>query len=154
MLGNSLTRVSSDKVLLVVAVSIWNVTGVNYFVPSCRQGQGNKVLFLCMVCADTVVFAVFPGSSTVLGSHQCSIPQGDHHLSSAADVRFLHEGVSVGTGHEVFFGLNPCPELAIGKFSVAVLVEGGPVFRQTLKKWLLIPHLVQVLPFAGHVFQA
>ena len=57
---------------------------------------------------------MFPGSSTVLGSHQCSTPQGVGHLSSAAYVRFVHEGVLVGTGREVLCGLAPYPELAIG----------------------------------------
>ena len=57
---------------------------------------------------------MFPGSSTVLRSHLCSIAQGGDHLPSAADVGFVHEGVLVGTGREVLCGLDPCPELAIG----------------------------------------
>ena len=57
------------------------------FVPCCRHGQYNKVFFLCVVCVD--------------------------HLSSAADVRFVHAGVLVGTGREVLCGLAPYPELAI-----------------------------------------
>ena len=45
------------------------------------------MLFLCVVYVDTV-FAGFPGSSAVLCSHQCSIPQGVDHLPCVADVCF------------------------------------------------------------------
>ena len=40
---------------------------------------------LCGQC----VFAVFPGSSNILGGHQHSIPQGFDNLTCVADVCFL-----------------------------------------------------------------
>ena len=44
MFGISLRRVSSDKVLQVVAVSIWNVTGVNLFLVA-DMGRVTKYFF-------------------------------------------------------------------------------------------------------------
>ena len=44
MFGVSLRRVSSDKVLQVAAVSIWNVTGVNLF-PIADMGSVTKYFF-------------------------------------------------------------------------------------------------------------
>ena len=44
MFGISLRRVSSDKVLQVAAVSIWNVTGVNLF-PVADMGSVTKYFF-------------------------------------------------------------------------------------------------------------
>ena len=50
--------------------------------------------------------------------------QGAGHLSSAADVCFVLEGVLVGSSREVFCGLNPCLGVATGWFFVVVLVAG------------------------------
>ena len=36
------------------------------FVPSCRYWQGNKLLFLCGVCADTVYLPCFQGVALFL----------------------------------------------------------------------------------------
>ena len=44
MLGISLRRASSDKVLQVAAVSIWNVIGVNLF-PAADMGRVTKYFF-------------------------------------------------------------------------------------------------------------
>ena len=85
--------------------------GWNLF-PVADLGRATKYFFLCL-CGHCV-FALFTGSTTVLGSHQCSTPQGVDHLSSAGDVCFIHEGVLVGTSREVLCGLAPYPELAIG----------------------------------------
>ena len=48
MFGISLKRVSSDKVLQVAAVSIWNVTGVNLF-PVADMGSVTKYFFFAWV---------------------------------------------------------------------------------------------------------
>ena len=78
--------------------------------------QGNKVLFLCVVCVDAVYLPCFQGVALFLVVISVVFHRVYNvgHLPCAADVCFGHEGVSVGTGHEVFCSLDPYPKLDIG----------------------------------------
>lgn len=76
--------------------------------------------FQCGHC----VFALFPRGCTVLGSRQCSNPQGFNHLLCEAYVGFVHKGIPAGAGREGFCFLDPGPEFATG-YSL----------RQTLEMW-------------------
>ena len=126
MLGIRLIRVSYDRLLQLVAVSIWNVIGVN-LIPVVDIGRVTKYFYLAG-CVWTCVSAVFLGGSTFLfSSHQCSIPQGGGHLWCSGGVRWVV--------------LRRC------------VCWGAPFSRHTLEEWSLLPHFVHVFPFAGHVFQ-
>ena len=84
---------------------------------------------------------MFPGSSTVLGSHQCSVLQGGDHWRCVADVCSVCGGYRLGPITKGSVASASALSLPLGSFPWLCLLGGGPCFKTNSGEVVVNPTL-------------